>query len=223
MIRKYIAIAALAGMISGCASASHYGGHISSHSSYVNKYNIGGQNIQSCSKSGSIDDLFKNVNTFSKDSGKSRKSAVCKKQVDNKYRTRLNEIDNLVADKKYGYVKSKIKSAVIVLQKEDKGIKNKYINVFKQYTYTRIDYVSPVYEETQKPDMGGIAAGLITLPFAAVFSIAGTLLGQDEQVDDNINQVRGLFKGSKKRRKIKDGYYKEYKITPYYNLSLTVV
>jgi len=222
MIRKYVAIIALAGMISGCASTSHYGGHISSHSSRVNKYNIEcqqdySQKIKRSSKSGSIDDLFKNINTFSRDSGKSKESAICKKQSDRKYRTMLHEIDMLVTNQKYSHVKSKIKSAVIALQEEDKIIKNKYINVFKQYTYTRIDYVSPVYEEKQMPDVGGIAAGLITLPFAAVFSIAGTLLGQDEQVDDNINQVKGLFKGSRKRRKIKDGYYKEYKITSYYN------
>lgn len=217
MIRKYAAIAALAGMISGCASASHYGGHISSYSSYTNKHNIRSQNSPSCAKSGSIDDLFKSIDTFSRDSGKNQKSRISKKQLDNKYMAILHEIDILVTNQKYRCIKSKIKSAVIALQKEDKDIKNRYINVFKQYTYTRIDYVSPVYEEKQTPDMGGIAAGLITLPFAAAFSVVGTLLGQDEQVSDNIDQVKGLFKGSKKRRKIKDGYYKRYKITPYYN------
>jgi len=218
MIRRYTAIAVIAAMISGCASVSQYGGYTSNHSSRAHTQRIEPKKYyvlqEKVCKADNLEDLLGNIEDFSKSAESNKSEAIIERQLGIEYNNMLDEINQLVENKKYSLVKNKISSAVKSLQKKNFNSRDKYIETFRNYSYTRTDYVSPVYEEKYNMSLDGIAVGLIFTPFVVLSTVAGTLLGQDGKVKKDLEDYKKCF-AEKTIVKVKQGYYTVFRVIPY--------
>lgn len=219
MIKKFAAIALIAGMITGCAPTYH-GGYVEHHSSRAPRYKISNKNsyslpAQNNRKARNLEDLLGSVQILSHSVENKRNKVIHEKKLKVKYNNRLNEINQLVKEKRYSTVRSKINNFVRELQNERFSSKPTYVDIFKNFSYTRIDYVSPVYKEEYNTSMEGVVTGIIATPFAAVFTVAGTFLGQDRKVKQNLEDYKRCF-AEKTKVKVKEGYYNVFKVIPYY-------
>lgn len=220
MIRKAVSVGLAASMLYGCATSYTTGGGVDSRHYFVQEKNVEYQETRfyhGKSRAKDLESLLDSVESLSENVEKSRRRAMADRKHYNKYKSMLEHVDSLVQDRQYAYAEKKIRKAVGRLRREDFSTRDRFLDVFRNYSYIRADYISPVVRETRKAGTDSVIKGILELPIAIGLGLVALVLHEPDAGQKVVDHAMENFeKKNVHKRTIKKGHYKVYKITPYY-------